>query len=229
MMRIERLYRAGLLSVLEISRECGVPESSVRFWAKEKGWKRDLTADVRQKARAKLVENLAKLGVGDKLVRDNQVVTDEEIIEEAARTQVEVVRQHQRSLGAGHDLTMRMLSELEATTTHHGELEDMIKSDIAPRRQGAMLRAVSLSQRATILKDLAFAAKTWIVGERQAFGIADDRGEDKNGKDINQLTSQELREEIAKQQKLLGLADSDLVKRTARIRLDDDDQPEQVH
>ena len=57
--RIERLYRAGMLTVVEIAKECSVPESNIRYHAKKMGWKRDLTDEVRRTTRTKLVENLA--------------------------------------------------------------------------------------------------------------------------------------------------------------------------
>lgn len=207
--RVERLYRAGLLSVCEIARECAIPEANVRYHAKRKGWKRDLTDQMRSAARTKMVENLAKGRVLDdskKITDSLKLATDDEIIEEAARTQVHVVREHQKSLGQGHSLTMRMLNELDATTTHRGELEDMIKSTIAPRRQGALINAVSLAARATVMRDLAIAAKTWIGMERQAFSIADDREKDSADKrKLDEMTAEQLRKEILDDAKKIGL------------------------
>ncbi|WP_342643457.1 hypothetical protein [Rhodoligotrophos ferricapiens] len=59
---------------------------------------------------------------------------------------------------------MRMLSELDATTSHVGELEKLIEqataNDPNDKRYEAMMRAVSLPTRANIIKTLALAAKT---------------------------------------------------------------------
>lgn len=203
--RIERLFRAGLLSIAEIGRECNVPEANIRYYSKKLGWKRDLTDEMRSRTRTKLVENLAKASSGIEVLNDLKKATDEEIIEQAAKTQVEVVRQHQKTLGSGHSLTMRMLHELDATTTHRGELEDMIKSTIAPRRQGAILNAVSLGQRATVMRDLATAARMWIVLERQAFNIAEDREKDVKDRKLDEMTAEQLRTEILQDAKKLGL------------------------
>ena len=204
--RVERLFRAGLLSVHEIARECGLPEANVRYHAKRLGWKRDLSDEVRSRARTKMVENLAKVfDDGRGAMEQLRKVTDEQIIEEAARTQVEVVRQHQTTLGSGHSLTVRMLNELDATTTHRGELEEMIKSSIAPRRQGAALAAISLPQRATVMRDLATAARTWVILERQAFNIAEDKDNSADKRKLDEMTAEQLRSEIIDDAKKMGL------------------------
>ena len=205
--RIERLYRAGMLAVTEIARECGIPEANIRYHAKRLGWKRDLTDEMRARTRTKMVENLAKVFDDGKGALDQlNKVTDEELIEQASKTQVEVVRQHQATLGSGHSLTMRMLNELDATTTHRGELEELIKSTVAPMRQRALQTAVSLNARATIMRDLATAARLWVTLERQAFNIADDREKDnKEQRKLDEMTSEQLRTEILEDANKLGL------------------------
>jgi hypothetical protein len=213
--RVERLYRAGMLSVYEIARECACPEANIRYHAKKNGWTRDLTDEVRRTTRKKLVENLAT-GISGKTVLDQVTkATEEDIIEQAARTQVEVVRQHQRTLGSGHTLTMRMLNELDASTSHNGELVELIRSTAAPIRQQALLRAVSLNSRATIMRDLATAARLWVTLERQAFNISDDRDKhDDAQRKLDTMTADQLRKEIVEDAKKLGLdlTSEDLVK-----------------
>lgn len=200
--KIERLFRAGVLSIYEIARETNTPEANIRYHAKKNGWKRDLTDEMRSRTRTKLVESLAA-GIDTK--EDLRLKTDEQIIELAARTQVEVVRQHQTTLGNGHSLTMRMLSELDAATTHKGELEQLIRSTVAPIRQQAALAAVSLSARATTLRNLASSAREWITMERQAFNIAEDRGDNKEQRKLDEMTAEQLRQEILDDAKKMGL------------------------
>lgn len=196
---IERHYRAGLLSVSEIAREHGIAEGTIRAHAKKNGWKRDLSSEMHQRARTLMVENLAKVKDGKAFAEAVESVADENIIEEAARTQVEVVRQHQQTLGRGHSLTMRMLQELDDATSQLGELEELIRSSVSPIRQQGLLRAVSLSSRATILRDLATSARLWVTLERQAFNIADDKNRDEQTKKIDEMTADELREDIVKE------------------------------
>ena len=204
--KAERLYRQGLLFNVEIARQCNATESSIRSKAKEKGWTKDLTHDMRTKARIKMVENLAQYADPNKVLDG---MHDEQITEEAARTQVNVVREHQQTLKQGHGLTVRMLNELDATTAYMGELQQLITSTVAPMRQEALRRAVSLGQRATIMRDLATAARLWVQMERQAFSIVD---ESKNPevKDLDNKSAEELRAEIMDDAKKMGLDISDL-------------------
>lgn len=175
---IEREYRAGVLSIREIARQAGVTDTAIRKRARAEGWERDLTQKVRETARARLVrEDGSQAGSQDRRANDAEVISS------AAERQVEVVRQHRAAIGRGRDLTMRLLDELDATTTRAGELSQLIadaaKADSGmAKRRDAMLRAVGLGGRATVMRDLSTAAKNWIALERQAFSIDDgDPGE----------------------------------------------------
>jgi hypothetical protein len=58
-------------------------------------------------------------------------------------------------------LASRMVDELDAVTAHHGELEDMIVAEESdPRRRGALLKAISLGERAMTLKNISQTLKT---------------------------------------------------------------------
>lgn len=58
-------------------------------------------------------------------------------------------------------LAGRMLDELDAVTSLHGELEEMICAEESdPRRRQALLKAISLGERAKTLKDLSATMKT---------------------------------------------------------------------
>lgn len=64
----------------------------------------------------------------------------------------------------GRDLTRRLMDELDATTSHVGEIEEAITAYTAGDKDGqrrfAMLKAVGLPTRANVLKTLTLAAKT---------------------------------------------------------------------
>ena len=216
--KVERQYRAGLLTNVEIARENNTSEGLIRYYSRKHGWKKDLTAEMRQKTRTKLVENLARVFKGNEVVDDLRAITDEEIIEEASRTQVHVVRDHQSTLGRGHKLTLRLLDELDASTAYKGELQELISSTAAPKRQEALRRAVSLGQRCVIMRDLAVAAKTWIVLERQAFNIVDEtRDRSPEQKKMDDMTTEQLRESIIQDAEKLGLElSSDITERKSK-------------
>lgn len=201
---IERQYRAGVLTITEISSEHNVPRSAIDYRANKHGWTRDLSKEVRKATRIKLVENMAGVFDGRDAANTAQSLSDARIVEEAARTQVEVVRQHQKTLGRGHALTMKLLAELEAVTDHTEALEALIVAETDnPRRQEALRRAVSLGSRITSLKDLAAASRVWIHEERKAFSIPDEPAGNQDD-DMNK-SADELRQEIMDDARKLGL------------------------
>jgi hypothetical protein len=65
-------------------------------------------------------------------------------------------------VGRGHNLIFRLLDELDAATTHQGELSALIEAhEDDPRRRAAMMKAIELPGRANVIKALATAFKTW--------------------------------------------------------------------
>lgn len=168
---IEREFRAGQLSTRVIASQHGITEGAIRKRAKTEGWTRDLSERVRREARSQLLKDGTQPGTQEQ--RANEART----VEAAALRQVEVVRQHRQAIGRGRDLTLRLLDELDATTSHIGQLETEIEaataSDLNSTRRTAMLKAVSLPSRAGVIKDLSAAAKNWVALERQAFNIDD--------------------------------------------------------
>lgn len=205
--RIEKLYRSGLLTLEEIARESGTVSGNIRHRAKKYGWKRDLTDAVREKTRMKLIESLAdNYGGGQNASKELEKLTEDAIVEQAARTQIQVLREHQKSIGHGHKLVMRMLDELDASTAYAGELQQLITSTVSPQRQEAVRRAVSLGSRSTILRDLSTAARQWVNLERQAFNIPDERDKGIDKVDDVNKTAAQLRREIEDEARQLGLS-----------------------
>lgn len=139
---IERDYRTSSMSVREIARWYGITETAIRKRAKKDGWARPEKPESSQAEERE--PEPAKVYVGTVLTADN---TSPEAI-----------------VGRGRNLVMRLMDELDATTTREGELDAMIVSatdtgDAAQQREALRL-AVSLKQRADVLKALATAAKT---------------------------------------------------------------------
>jgi transposase-like protein len=136
--RIELEYLAGDVSVREIADRYGISDTAIRKRAKAQGWVRAVR-------------------------RPPAVRTSDDPTPRAPREQPEPV---EASVIAerGRQLVGRMLDELDATTTHQGELEEMIEDATADdrdsKRRDAMLGAISLGGRAKTLKELATAFKT---------------------------------------------------------------------
>lgn len=139
---IERDFRTGTMSVREMAKWYGVSEGAIRKRAKANGWERSGTQSGTQAEGAHRAPPMTYVGT---------VLTPENASPEAI-------------VGRGRNLVLRMLDELDATTTRQGELESIIvtstdEADAAGQR-AALLQAVSLKQRSEVLKALATAAKT---------------------------------------------------------------------
>jgi len=140
---IERDYRAGSMALREIAKWYGVAESTIRYRAKKEGWSRK-AAHAQKDAQSAPEPEPQKVYVGTVLTPEN--TTPEAIV------------------GRGRNLVMRMMDELDATTTRNGELEALIVSSTdeadATGQRAALMQAVSLKTRSDVLKALATAAKT---------------------------------------------------------------------
>lgn len=143
---IERDYRTSPMSVREIARWYSITEAAIRKRAKRDGWTRPAKPEGTQGTQEPEREpEPAKVYVGTVLTADS--VSPEAIV------------------GRGRNLVMRMLDELDATTTRIGELDAIIvdatdSADPAKQRE-ALQQAISLKSRSDVIKALATAAKTF--------------------------------------------------------------------
>lgn len=144
---IEREYRAGQLSLREIGRIHGVSDTAVRKKAKLGAWERDLTKQVQEAVRAKLVREDGSQG------SHPQRTTDRDIVQDTAARAVEVVRSHRRSLSQlnaiGDILAERLAQHLEGVTPDGpgiGEKES--PSDMLEKLSRTRQRAIQLERQA---------------------------------------------------------------------------------
>jgi len=140
---IRMAYEVSTVSVRALSRECGLSNVAIHKRAKAEGWIRKPRPDVSHAPTPSPAA--AELTVSPTLAAAIDV--DPKVL----------IRQ-------GRDLTHRLMDELDATTSHVGELEEAIAAYTADDKDGqrrfAMLKAVGLPTRANVLKTLALAAKT---------------------------------------------------------------------
>ena len=90
---IERLYRAGQLSIREIAKKHGVSDTAIRKEAKARGWERALADQVRKAVREKLVRS-----DGSQPSSQEQRANDREIVEGASLLGFQVVQSHRRDI-----------------------------------------------------------------------------------------------------------------------------------
>lgn len=205
--KVEKAYRAGILPVTRIAKQAGLSDTAIRKRAKKHEWERDLTARVRARTAEKLTLALAQPFGSSEPPRargERTEAEDEETIEQAALTQVAVVRSHSVTIRHGLELTGRLMRELEVSTTRNDELVELIDSKDDNKRQFAALRALSLPGRAAVMRDLAQAARLWVNLERQAFRISDDRSKEQPSA-VNDMTEDELRASIMEDLRVLEI------------------------
>lgn len=159
---IQREYRAGQLSLMEIARQFGLSDTAIRKRAKQDNWKRDLSGEIRAEIRERLVRASStpeprtsvagqdKFGGEFGLSSDPEPVTDAEIIASAAERGVAVVEFHK---GLMRDLR-------EDIATMRAELREDSASGVG-----------SLTARAGVLMQLTNATVKLIPHERKALAL----------------------------------------------------------
>lgn len=136
--RIELEYLAGEDSIREIADRHEISDTAIRKRAKEHGWVRE----VRSANRCEPARQPPP----------------------PPRSDLETPREAGQIADDGRSLVGRMLDELDAVTSRRGELEDLIiaatDGDDDDTRRDAMMKALSLGNRANTMKTLALALKT---------------------------------------------------------------------
>jgi hypothetical protein len=146
---VERHYRAGLLSIRQLGKQFGVSAPAILKKAKKEGWTRDLTTKVREAVNTQLVN--AEVNAED---AETKKRTEREIVQQAAATIVQIVREHRKDIAKGRAAVERMLGLLET----EAELK--------------------LPAQAQTLRDLTTSLKTLVMLEREAFSVVEkDPGE----------------------------------------------------
>lgn len=164
--RIEIEYRANKLSVREIAKQHNISDKAIRNKAKSENWHKDLAKKIQVRTKDKLVRSLVR----------TLNASDEQVIEEIADRSAAVVESHRKDILAGRDISSMLMGELQHNTAHIEELEQAIdqaadEEKWSYQRRAMIDKAVSLPQRAAVLRDLATSMKTLQGLERTAFGI----------------------------------------------------------
>ena len=170
--RIEADYCAGVKSIREISRECGVTDTAIRKRAKAQKWSRNLSAKVEARA-AELVRREAVRTE----VRTEKEATEREVIEASAQAIVNVKLSHRKSIGRQRQLVETLLAELESQTADNdlfGQLGELMRSEDdkgVDKLNDLYRKIIAFPQRVDSMKKLAETLKHLIYLEREAFDI----------------------------------------------------------
>ena len=158
---IEREYRAGQLSNVEIGKRFGCSEAAIRKRAKRDGWKKTLASKVRSRTRDKLVRDE---------VRDSNA-SDEEITEAAAQRAAAVVQLHRKDIARLRELESQLIDDLYNNPTKLYLTQ--YKGKIVEKEVG-----LTASERAMAANNLANVQHKRIQLERQAYNIDGDPEEE---------------------------------------------------
>ena len=160
---IEREYRAGQLSVVEIGRQYGVSHTAINKKAAKFGWSRDLTEKIRSEVSARLVS--------DGVSAEGKAET----VRAAAERIVVLVREHRGDISRNREAVTKLIADLHDGIDNNDDIVAAIEAETAGdkdgKRRARMLAAVSLPSRANVAATLAGALKTLIPLEREAFNL----------------------------------------------------------
>lgn len=179
---VEREYRVGQLSLRALATKHDCTAAAISKKAKEKGWVRDATAEVRERTRAALLTAPRKEEAKVNGVNSTVNTPTQEDIEVAVQTNLQVINRHRRDIAKGHDIVSMLFMQLEQAATCREEIENLIceetQEDDNSRRRSQMLKMVSLPSHAGVLRDLSTALKNLIPLERQAYNLDEQQHEE---------------------------------------------------
>jgi hypothetical protein len=180
---IERQYRLGAKSNTQLATEFKVSESQIGRRAKQYGWVQDKASEVKATANALLIQNASG--------NANPNATPSALeVKVAAQVAADKVLEHRVHLQRLKGVFLSLLAELEVAATPEGislieTLHEIVSAPggeaeddphgaaRAQRAREALMKALSLGNRATAAKTLTEVLEKIIKLERQAFGLDD--------------------------------------------------------
>lgn len=182
---VESEYRLGQLSMRALATKHNCTAAAISKKAKEKGWVKDATQEVRERTRAALIAQGGK--EGDSVNGVNTVNTPtREDVEVAVQTNLAVIKRHRKDIGQGQDIVSLLMGQLIDTAVNRESIENDIeietKDDDNGQRRYRMNKAISLPSNAAVLRDLSTAMKNLVALERQAFNL-DEAGSEESYED----------------------------------------------
>lgn len=179
---IEREYRAGVKSNVQIANDNGITEGALRKKAKQFGWVKDLSAIIRAKA----AEKVRDQQVRDKYEVDDEQAIEQKVIEENATLQAQVIREHRKDVTEARAIATLLMQELKIATLNPDELKLFAEiratvgsaetgdAEVNERLLALYTKIMELPSKAGVIDKLANALNRLIMLERLAFGISDD-------------------------------------------------------
>lgn len=155
---IEKEYRAGQVSNVQIGKDHDVSETAIRKRAKKFGWEKDLSHKVRERVREKLVRAEVR----------TPNANDDEIVEEMSDRGVKLVNLHRKDIAALRELEAGLIAELSGNPT---------KLYITQYQGNIIQQTVGLTayERSAAANNLANVQHKRIALERESYNL-DEKG-----------------------------------------------------
>ena len=212
---IYREYRAGQLSLCEISQRFGPASSTIVDRAKRRGWgERDLSHKVRESVRAKLTADALKEEPplkgrpkpenSDRKTGTEGAREDAAIIEAAAERGAEVVRRHRRHLRELYEVATELLAKLKGVVQGKEQGFEVPVIQFGKATGEKRITFPFLGQNESIsdaLAKMSQATARFIPLERQAFNLDDRDSEDRDRVRLEDRLKQYAKEEEQEREK----------------------------
>ena len=174
---MEHDWRAGIKSVLQLSKEYEVSRAAIlKHWDKL-GVERDLAARIHAKAQAMVAQSVVT-----QEVTPERRATDAVIVTANATNIAGVSLDQRRDISKTRTLAMSLIDELEHQTVNRdlyeqlGELLHAADEKGMDKLNELYRKVIGFGSRTTSMKQLAETLKTLIGLEREAYGIGTDNG-----------------------------------------------------
>lgn len=185
---IDPHWKAGILSVAELSRRFKVSRPGITKHYEEAGVERNLTPQIRDRA-AELVNRATAAGRDEVAAAPapatEDAPTDAETVDVNARVQASAILRHRKDVAQAQELTSELLNELRATTLDWPTFERLdqlvrkasasgkVREKDVPELLATFRRVTSITTRIDNNKKLAETMKVLVDLERKVLAIDD--------------------------------------------------------
>lgn len=208
---IERDYRTGNFSLKELEAKHGAGYAAISRKATKDGWTKDLTQAVKQATAALVIAETTKR-IANEVQSTTDVVQTADVVMVQAEVNKRVILAHRDRAARAIDVTMRMLQELDLTTSRPGDIEAVfekmtedLKGTALTEWQARFREFMRLHGRIASVHKLMDALARAQVLEAQAYGNLYE-GDKSPADELEHLTDEELNGKIKSQLERLGVA-----------------------
>lgn len=192
---VERHYRAGVLSLSQISRDYGVSRPAIEKRATRDGWTRSLSEKIAQTAESKVVSKVAAKEVADKVAGGTSAgcssatkLTERQTVDAYSDVIARVEVAQREDLEAAVSVTRAQLQELAdlSDPQFRARLEwlGQVMDESGPTESGGFKNdkanelyryIISLAGRVKMAKEIAGAYGVYIPVQRKVLGLDNER------------------------------------------------------